>query len=426
MCNSGRITLFGLAVLLIGMASCSKDVYDEEKYQEIIRYLSPVDSVDQRHTWSLTDVHTYRFTADAGSNIQSVCVFTENPLTSRNAELMNQVPLSSGNEVILSVSVPSIVNTLYAALVDKSGNFYVTSFSTSARDISFEDATVGMPVGSITPQTYTYVFEEDFPQPGDYDYNDLVLRISQQRTGTRQLTINVTIAAIGASYHLAGGIRLVGYRFQDIDSVKTVSGESFNDGVPQASLYMFDKTDLLVEGRNKEAVINLFCDAHWAMAFNISAEYGLFQRKKYNVSTSTGDNYQLRSTRTLSYVVYLSPSRGETELNNFTLESLDPFIITEYNGGTWETHLDTYRDAQVLFEYPSPTIKDLPWALKVPMRDFAYPLEGNEIGFKKKTQEGTTALFGAYMTSGHSFGEWAEDYTKCLDWYQYPVSSYVW
>ena len=423
MWKTSKIILIGMAILTIGLASCRKNVYDEDEYIKIIKYLSPVDSVDQRHTWQLTTSYTFHFTADAGSDIEAICVFTDNPLTNANAEIMGQTFISNGETVALSVTAPAILKTFYAALVDKSGNYYVTSFNASTTNVSFSESTMGRPAGSPRPQTFTYLFEEDFPQPGDYDYNDLVLRISQQRTGQKEITVNVTIAAIGASYHLAGGIRLVGYQYQDIDSIRTTTGESFNDGVPAASLYMFDKTDFLVEGRNKEAIINLFVDAHWAMAFNISVDYGLFQRKKYNVSNSTGDNYQLRATRTLSYVIYF---KDDKDLNNFTLETLDPFIITQYSGSNFETHLDIYRDAQVLYEYPTSKFKDLPWALKVPTNDFAYPLEGVEIGFKKKTDTGVSAMFGAYMTSGHSFGEWAEDYTKCLDWYQYPVSAYVW
>ena len=412
-----------LTMGMLAMTGCSKSVYDEETYEILLKQLSSVDSVDQRHSWQLTTHYSFRFIADAGSNIESVRVFTADPLNDPSAEIMASASISSGKTVVLSVTAPTIQNVFYAALVDKSGNYYVTSFTSSAIDVSFDGATVGKPKYEISPQTYTYLFEENFPEPGDYDYNDLVLRVSQQRTGEKEITLNVTIAAVGASYHLAGGIRLVGYRYQDIDSVKSTTGESFNDGVPQGSLYMFSNTDLLVEGRNKEAVINLFVDAHWAMAFNIAVNYGLFQRKKYNVSNSTGDNYQLRAIRTLSYVIYF---KSEADLNSFTLDTLDPFIITTYAGGNWETHLDNFRDAQVLYEYPSPSVKYLPWALKIPTRNFAYPLEGVEIGIKKKTQTGSEALFGAYMTKGHSFGEWAEDYTKCLDWYLYPVDAYVW
>lgn len=413
-----------VAILIFGMTSCDRTIYDEDDYIRIFKYFSPVDSVDQRHSWQLTTHYSFRIIADAGSDIESVRVFTADPLSNPDAEIMAEAPISNGKTVVLSVTAPTIQNIFYAALVDKSGNYYVTSFTSSAIDVSFDGAIVGKPTGKFTPQTFTYLFEENLPEPGDYDYNDLVLRISQQRTGQKEITLNVTIAAVGAKLHLAGAIRLVGYRYQDIDSVKTTTGVTFNDGVPDASLYMFPKTDMLLEGRNEEAVINLFVDAHWAMAFNVGVNYGLFQRKMYNVSNGTGDNYQLRATRTLSYVIYF---KSESELNNFTLDSLDPFIITTYGGGNWEAHLDIYRDAQVFYEYTYPLkFKDLPWALKVPMHDFRYPLEGTEIGFRKKTDTGTIAMFGAYITQGHSFGEWAENYTKCLDWYLYPVETYVW
>lgn len=411
---------------MLGMASCRKDVYDEEKYKEIIKYLSPVDSVDQHHTWQLTTNCSFSFTADAGSDVEMVRVFTGNPLTNEDAELMAQTSISNGETVSLSVTAPTIQTTFYAALVDKNGNYYVTSFNSSATNVSFSNATPGRSVSLPQPQTFTYLFEEDFPQAGDYDYNDLVLRISQQRTGKKQVTINVTIAAVGGDYQIASGIRLVGYNYQDIDSVRTTTGESFYDGVPSEAFYLFDKSDMLVEGRNGEAIVNLFVDAHWTMTFNPGMDYALFRYgnkvKKFNVSNSNDDNYQLRATRSMSYVVYFKSEKG---LNDFTLDSLDPFIMIKTNG-TWETHLDNFRDAQVLFEYPSPTIKDLPWALKVPMKDFRYPLEGVEIGFKKNTDTGASAMFGAYMTKGHSFGEWAEDYMNYLDWYLYPIESYVW
>ena len=425
MLKTSKKVMIGMAILTLGVVSCDRSIYDEDDYNRIIKESSPVDSVDQRHSWQLTTNYSFRFTADIEADVSSVCVFTDNPLTSDAAELMTQAFIKKGETVQLSITAPTILTIFYAALVDKNGNYYVTPFNASRTSVTFSNATQGRPVGELQPQTFTYLFEEDFPQAGDYDYNDLVLRVSQQRTGQKEITLNVTIAAVGGSYHIAGGIRLIGFNYQDIDSVRTTTGESFNDGVPAASLYMFDNTDMLVEGRNKEAIVNLFADAHWAMTFNPSLSYGLFQRKKFNVSNTTDDNNQLRSTRTLSYVIFF---KSEKDLNNFTLDTLDPFIITTYGGNNWETHLDVYRDAQVLYEYTCSNIKDLPWALKIPSGDFAYPLEGVELGFKKKTDTGAIAMFGAYVYWGHSFGEWAEDYTKCLDWYlkQYATTGSVW
>jgi LruC domain-containing protein len=367
--------------------------------------------------WMLTQSKTLRYQIPSGSSYEELRLYTSNPLTDENAELMNTAYVSSGQSGSVSLSLPYQQDSIFAALVNGDGSSAVTSISSSQTSVDFTDTTIGRPLSSLKPQTYTFLFEENYPEPGDYDYNDVVLRVSQQRTGENQITIGVTISAVGANKQIAGCIRLVGYRYQDIDSVYTTNGKSFNDGINTQMLYFHKDTDFLIKGRNNEAVLNLFCDAHWAMAFNLNADYGLFQRKKYNVSTSTGDNYQLRSTRTIKYVISF---KNANALNYFTLDTLDPFIITDYNAGTWETHTEQFKSAQVLHEYFVPTFKDLPWALMVPQYDFAYPLEGNEIGYRKRLESGAVAMFGAYTTVGHSFGEWAEDHTRFLDWYLYP------
>ena len=411
------ITLIASIATSITMVSCNKNVYDEEKHGELIHYYSAVDSVDQQHMWMLTQSKTLRYQIPSGSSYEELRLYTSNPLTDENAELMNTAYVSSGQSGSVSLSLPYQQDSIFAALVNGDGSSAVTSISSSQTSVDFTDTTIGRPLSSLKPQTYTFLFEENYPEPGDYDYNDVVLRVSQQRTGENQITIGVTISAVGANKQIAGCIRLVGYRYQDIDSVYTTNGKSFNDGINTQMLYFHKDTDFLIKGRNNEAVLNLFCDAHWAMAFNLSADYGLFQRKKYNVSTSTGDNYQLRSTRTIKYVISF---KNANALNYFTLDTLDPFIITDYNAGTWETHTEQFKSAQVLHEYFVPTFKDLPWALMVPQYDFAYPLEGNEIGYRKRLESGAVAMFGAYTTVGHSFGEWAEDHTRFLDWYLYP------
>ena len=409
-------TIIASVSVVLGITSCNRNVYDEDTHKELIHYYSAVDSVDQQHMWQLSQTRSLRYQVPSGSYKQ-LRIYTADPLTSNGAELMNQIYVSDGQSGALSINVPYQLTTLYAALVDGNENLSVMSFSSSQSSISFTDVTTGKAKTSINPQTYTYLFEENNPEPGDYDYNDVVLRVSHQRTGEKQLTITVTISAVGAAKQIAGCIRLVGYRFQDIDSVYTTTGESFNDGINTQMLYFHKDTDFLIEGRNHEAILNLFCDAHWALSFNLSTDYGLFQRKKYNVSTSVGDNYQIRTPRTLSYVINFNSS---STLDNFTFDTLDPFIITDYNQGTWETHTEQFKSAQVLHEYFVPSFKDLPWALMVPQADFLYPLEGTEIGYRKKTESGVVAMFGAYTTIGHSFGEWAENHNSYLDWYLYP------
>jgi len=433
--NSLIITLIAGVSVMLGMVSCSKNVYNEDTHRELIHYYSAVDSVDQQHMWMLTEYKSLRYQVPSGGSYKQLRIYSANPLSNSKAELMNQIYVSAGKSGVLSVDVPYQVTTLYAALADESGNLTVTSFPSTQVSFDFSDAVTGKALSSLKPQTYTYLFEENYPEPGDYDYNDVVIRVSQQRTAVNQITVNVTISAVGATKQIAGCIRLVGYKYDDVDSVYTTTGASFNDGINDQTLYPFgnlysDKTvahSLLMKGQNQEAVLNLFCDAHWAMAFNVDADYGLFTRKKYNVMDPNSESYdtntyQSRSTRTLSYVITFKEDNQNViqSLDNFTLNAIDPFIVTYYNGGNWETHVEQFKSAKVLANYAVASFKDLPWALMVPQSDFRYPLEGTEIGYRKKLDTGITVMMGAYTTSGHSFGEWAEDHTRFLDWYLYP------
>ena len=104
-----------------------------------------------------------------------------------------------------------------------------------------------------------------------------------------------------------------------------------------------------------------------------------------------------------------------------SLDRLDPFMYYGYNGANFEIHLYQYRNNQTLNAYPPSTIKTLPWALCIPSSTFRWPLEGVNMGFIMKGSH----LFGAYATYGHSFGEWAMDRNRALDWYEYPTDNQV-
>jgi LruC domain-containing protein len=423
--KSNQMVFFVVAALAFGAVSCSKDIYDENRHYEIIKYVSPVDSVDQKHTWQLSNYYTYSILANASVGAEKLELYSNNPVESSNAELLARTFVKDGQQVTLSASVPSILTTLYAALVDGNGNYTVTSFSPSVRYVDFSTtiATKAAPLVAVPKlMAYTYCFEENFPEPGDYDFNDVVMRISLERTGKKEITIDVTLTAVGSTRPMAGALRLVGYRYEDIDSVVAVNGKTFNANVPSTCYELIETDDILLKGRNKEAVINLFLDAHWAIGDEIQTVNDDFIRKKYNVARTMGESYDVTYAKTAAYTVYF---KSETALNGFTQEMLDPFLITYYAGARLEIHLDEFRDAQIFHRYNTITFKDIPWALKIPTRYFQYPLEGNQIGFRKRAEDGTAALFGAYMTMGHSFGEWVENHDSCLDWYEYPTSNRV-
>lgn len=424
-------TVFLLSSMLVVMTflsivSCSKDLYDKDQYEQYLDYNSPVDSIDSRHQWVLTKMQQYRITAPTGMNVEVAMILAENPLTESTAHVLNQAKISDGGSVTLPVTIPMTQTYLYAALVDKEGKYYVVRFPVSQTTIEFKTYSYGTPSSlTLKPQAFTYIFEENFPLAGDYDYNDLVIRIGVEKVpdNPRMLTLEATLIAVGCQHQLAGMVRLLNCKYDDIDSIKTANGKTFNDDLPAASTELYNNRDLFIRGRNNEAIINMFIDAHWVM--NTSQDVlensgALAIRKYYNTSLSNTDEYESRPYQTQRYNVYF---KSEEKVRNFTTEQLDPFILAIYNGARYETHRYELQAAQVLFPYQVEyRIKDLPWSFTIPVEKFCHPLEGVQIGFRKRTQTGTPAMFGAYTVRGHSFGEWVENCETNLDWYNNPAN----
>lgn len=420
-------TALGAMVLLSAMA-CTTNYYDEEKYEEYIKYNSPVDSVDQYHQWRLTEERSYKITANVNQDVEKVMLLTANPLSSTKAEVMNEFVIAKGESKWMTVSVPMIQSTLYVALVDKDGIYYVKSFPVTQTEIDFSGGiNTGTPVATLKPQTYTYLYEKDFPLVGDYDYNDLVFRIGVEHTTPKQVVVHVTLSAVGCDVQLAGFFRVMGCKFDDIDSVTTANGKTFNDNLPAGSKNFVRSYDLLICSTKNQPVITVCADAHWAMDpyQSIMENTGAIAlRKYYNTSLDASPEYESRNSVSQSYIIYFKDS---TIAENITLEEIDPFIVENYNGGLYEIHLDELKASQVLYNYQVEfKIKDLPWALLVPSNDFKYPLEGVQIGFYKRTDTGVVFSDGAYKTTGHAFGAWVENHKAALDWYNYPDESQVW
>ena len=144
------------AMALLSIVACTTNYYDKEKYEEYIKYNSPVDSVDQYHQWRLTEERSYKITANVSLDVEKVMLLTANPLSSTKAEIMNEGVIAKGESKWMMVSVPMIQSTLYVALVDKDGIYYVKSFPVTQTEVNFSGGiNTGTPIGTLKPQTYS-------------------------------------------------------------------------------------------------------------------------------------------------------------------------------------------------------------------------------------------------------------------------------
>jgi LruC domain-containing protein len=422
-----------VTVILVVNSSCSPnhELFDAEATQVISDSLSPVDSIDKNHNWVLTDTRSITVTANADVNARWLKILTADPRRDPNAEVATQVMIADGESTFLSFCYPKTLTTLYAALVDDQGLFTVKDFTPSDLKVDFSDPlyTKQLITYIPQPQSFVYLYEDEMPDylTVDFDFNDIILNIAYERTGEREMRFHVELAAVGTTRQASAAIRLKNFKYDEIESVTTVGNTSFNmnnkgEEVPDQILSpnILREKELLLKSHNKErdedqeAVINLFCDGHWATGAMRSSEenYGMMERKYYNVNKGSGTGYQTMVPREVTYVVTFKEKTG-LEYLNFDL--IDPFIIKEYNGGTFEVHQFAYRNDWVLKEYKIPDeIVKLPWALIVPYKKFRHTLEGVNIGFKKKDVMG----FGAYSkVRGHTFGEWSSNYNVAQDWY---------
>ena len=431
-----------VTIILVANSSCTKnqELFDSKVTQMISDSLSPVDSLDLYHTWSLTETRSITVTANANVNAQWLKILTADPRQSSDAEVATQVMISDGETASMSFCYPNIVTTLYAALEDDEGRYTVTAFSPNTSKVDFSDPLYTKQIMNYVPQpqVFVYCYEEEMPDYTNlnFDYNDAILSISYERTGEREIRFHVWLDAVGTDRPMSAALHLKNFKYDEIESITTEGGASFNvnskgeeiiDQYISANL-LRDREPLLKsqsqeKEEDKEAVINLFCDAHWATGdLLVQDNIGMIPRKHYNVSKGSSSDYLTMTPREVTYIVTFKESKG-LEYLNFDL--IDPFIIKEYLGGTFEVHQFAYRNNWVLKNYKIPEeIVKLPWALVIPYKKFRHPLDEVNIGFKKKDVIG----FGAYSSvRGHTFGEWSMDHNLAQDWYlnEYATESQV-
>jgi len=422
MCKKWQILVSFCCVTLF--SSCVRNQFDLQRYEEIVQELSPVDDVDEDHDWQLSTTKMLTVDLSGLEDVERIQVLTDNPTVTSQATILGEAYVEYKSNVLMSVSYPNLQETFYAAAIDSEGRYTIVPFDPNTSNVVSFEHPVASKVkvgGYYQMQSFTYLYEEEYPEAGDYDYNDVVVRLSMRRTAPKEVRLNVELAAVGASMQLAFAIRLAGYKASDLEKAEAEYGASFDvvSGVefPDQMRTVMEKKDLLLTGMSQEAVLNIFADAHWATGDNLNTDYGLMTRKLYNVNYKKDDTNGSFIPREITYVLTF---KDNVDVNLLSLSQLDPFIIKGYNSANWEVHTYAYHNAQVLFSYPGQTITSLPWALSVPNGTFRWPLHAVKLG--GRTQG---ASFGAYRTFDHSFGEWAEDKDDATDWYLYPDNDEV-
>ena len=274
--------------------------------------------------------------------------------------------------------------------------------------------------------SYRYCFEDNFPDAGDYDFNDVVMTLTPTVSG-KTVTIKVSLDAVGATKTIGAALRLVGVNFDDLERHSVTQGFASPDGQGLGEYTNIDTGETFLNGsqapnNTSSMVIVLFKDAHWAIN-PVKGNTGGVQNLFYNtVKRDVASNKDYVDAKTAIYtLVFNDEAKAKTMLEEI---NYDLFIVEPYNGSYWEVHTIGFKTAQVVTPikpegYETSYGSKMPWAIKVP-GDFKYPIEWQVIGWNKGGENK-----GAYNEPGHSFAEWAENSSTATDWYDHPTSGLV-
>ena len=416
-------TLFIIIAIGSVVSSCVRDNFKYYGYEDQLEGYFPVDSIENGHTWMLTS-ECSSFVKGSVPGAAKLYILSDNPFTTTGVEILAETTTESRVSKQMTYMVPTAQSKVFAAVLDEDGKYLrLVQASTNQETINLSGTEPTGTLNTVTPQRVFYCFEADYPNPGDWDYNDVVMSITKEPTDNEEVVaLKVRLDAVGYLKQIAAAVRLVGYDYDKVDITQD-EASTFNREPDRQRLFI-KQSDVKLKALNGDAVINLFDDAHLAM-FHLASDGSVYRRYFNTIENpSSSNNGATQSPITVTFYLnfhdaYLARS--------FTLAEVDPFILVQYGTAGenfWEVHTHPYKLTEILYNYYNGAAQSynngFSWALAIPYGKFRYPLEEQPIGMRKNS-----IISGAYQESGHSFGEWMLDHAKAQDWYEYPAEGAV-
>lgn len=232
---------------------------------------------------------------------------------------------------------------------------------------------VDQTITEVAMGTYSYAFEDNWPETGDYDLNDLVVDVNAskfQNSSNKivKVVLKAKLRSVGATKRIAGAVQLDGVASANIKSVTYSRPDLVGTNLKLSSNG--------VESGQTSAVVTIVDDAHKA--------FGVTDTRL--ISTQNGNYNPIQLNITIEF---------NTPLDNFTYNNLNMFIVLTSetsSAGRNEVHLVGYsptekinksliensKGTKLSINDPFKTVHNEPWALCVPI-SFVSPAESKNI-----------------------------------------------
>ena len=444
--KNNKLMVVMMAALTMTTA-CTSEYYDADDYEAIIKKAFPVNEVDPNHNWNTLSECTANISVDIESGKSyMVKIFENNPIESHTGVVMMQGKVESGSKLSGNFSYPQAATNFYIAIVDNDGTIYVQPISASGmvtENITAESlSAMQHTTATIEDEGFdmAYCFEDCYPGPGDYDFNDAVIGVKMLKTvDANQTTINLQLElrAVGSNKPLAAALHIAGLSENYIESVEC-SGNLFkyyensliSDFSDKNGKKMFPKTQPekgyeVSSVQNGDIYIPLTNDLHYSISGGKLTPFGTIDWINYNtmlesqkkVTSQDGKEVVLGADVPVVTGNVTIRLKGENAGKNITFKDMDMFIIEQYNSAYFEVHTYIYKRRPVVFNDSYYEDNVYPWALAVPGKGFRWAAEGVKIGSKTETMP----VGGAYR----SFPQWVSNRNEAKDWYKTPVTMLV-
>lgn len=247
-------------------------------------------------------------------------------------------------------------------------------------------------------EPYTFCFEDQWPNYGDFDMNDIVVSVDGMSNSGKDFRINGEITAVGASIKIGVGFRFRGISADDLDEIEAET--QFTNGKRQT---------IQVESGHNGEVVFLICDNAHTFNKNDEGDYSFI---------NTEPDSENNRNDVADYTIWLTFKDKDMRDKVYNINNVDFFIITgtDGDGKRMEVHVPGIAptalgstslfgqgddDSSAGIEYLSK--ENLCWAFVVPAK-FQWPVERANIrnvysGFAGWVKSGGTSNAGWYDES---------------------------